>query len=137
MPAATQAAKETAIVTKAELQELADAERAHESAKKKASAAQSTVELRRMQLAEKVLGIKTSDELKTLSPEQIKKKICKRAEAGEWKAADNAPEFEFVKTRSAAYPAWAKLFKQELGEAAAARITNETPISYSYRVEVA
>ena len=134
----TAAAKlEPIIVTKNELLELAEAERAHDTAKKKASAAESLVKLRRMQLAEKVLGIKTGDELKTLSPEQIKKKLCKRAEAGEWQPAANAPEFEFVKTRSAAYPAWAELFKQKLGEAAAAQITEETPITYSYRVEVA
>jgi hypothetical protein len=126
-----------AIVTKDELTELADAERAHASAKKKAAAAERDVKIRRLGLAEKVLGIKTEDELKALSPQQLEKKIARRLEVGDWKPDPKAPEFSFVETRSARYPAWKEIFAQKFGQSEADRISDETPLSHSYRVEVA
>lgn len=124
------------IVTKAELLALAEAEKAHACAKKKASAAERDVKILRMGLAEKVLGIKTEDELKALSPQQVEKKIARRLEAGEWEPAPNAPEFSFVETRAGRYPAWAQIFKSKFGESEAERISNETPMTHSYQVDV-
>jgi hypothetical protein len=133
----TAAAKtETALVTKDELVELADWERKYADAKKKVSTAEKELEFRRQQLAEKVLGVKSKDELKALSPEQVSKRFAKRFEAGDWKPERGAPEFQFEKSSSGRYPAWRKLFVEELGETAAARIAAETPLTYSYRVEV-
>ena len=133
MPAA---AKETAVVTKVELTELADWERKYADAKKKQAAAEKQVKFRRLALAEKVLGIKTEDELKGLSPEQVLKLFQKRWECKEWKAERGAPEFQFKNTSHGSYPAWQKLFTAELGTTVAARISAETPIIYSYAVEV-
>jgi hypothetical protein len=133
----TAAAKQTALVTKDELFEIADWERKYADAKKKASAAEKELAFRRQSLAEKVLGVTSSDELKKLTPDQVQKKLVKRLEAGDWKAERGAPEFAFVKTNQGCYPSWAQLFVAEMGETAAARIKAETPIVYSYAVEVA
>ncbi len=125
-----------AIVTKDELSELAELERKYADAKKKVSAVEKDLEYHRQALAEKVLGVKSKDELKELTPEQVGKRLVKRLENGDWKAERGAPEFQFVKTSSGRYPAWRALFVEELGETAAARISAETPMTYSYAVEV-
>lgn len=133
MPTAT----ETAIVTKDELLELADWEKKCADAEKKISAAKKELAFRRIALAEKVLGIKSADELKRLSPEQIQKLQEKRLTAGDWKAGKGAPAFSFSETSKGRYPSWSQLYVEELGETAAARVRAETPITYSYCVEVA
>ena len=124
------------LVTKNELTELADWERKYAERKKKVSEAEKELEFRRIQLAEKVLGVKSKDELKQLSPEQLQKRFAKRWENGEWKTERGAPEFLFKKTSQGRYPSWRDLFVEELGETAAARISADTPTSYSYCVEV-
>jgi hypothetical protein len=125
-----------AIVTAAELTELAAAEEKYAKAKKTLAAAEGDVKLRRMQLAEKVLGVKTEEEFKALDLAAVEKKIAKRLEAGDWKLGPKAPEFSFVNTSKGRYPAWQKLFAAELGESAAAKITNDMDYQYSYRVDV-
>jgi hypothetical protein len=134
MPAA--AAKAIAIVTKDELFELADWERKYADAKKKASAAEKELNFRRQSLAERVLGVSSSAELKGLSPDQVEKRLNKRLANGDWKPERNAPSFSFSKTSEGRYPSWSQLYVEELGETAAARIRTETPITYSYCVEV-
>jgi hypothetical protein len=127
---------EAVIVTKDELTEIAEWERKYAKAKKDQAAAEKEVKFRRMALAEKILGIKTEDDLKKLSPEQLLKLFKKRWEREEWKSERGAPEFAFVKTNAGRYPAWRDLYITELGETAAARISAETPVTYSYAVEV-
>ena len=134
MPAAS--AKATAVVTKDELLELADWERKYADAKKKASAAEKELSYRRIALAEKVLGIKTADELKRLSPVQVARMYAQRLTAGDWKPERGAPAFAFSKSSEGRYPAWAQLYSEELGETAAAEIRANTPTTYSYTVEV-
>jgi nucleotidyltransferase/DNA polymerase involved in DNA repair len=133
----TAAAKlDTLIVTKDELTEIAEWERKFADAKKKASAAEKEVKFRLLALAEKVLGVKTEADLKALTPDQVQKKFSKRLGSGDWRLAANAPGFSFSKTNEGRYPAWSQLFVEEMGETAAARIKAETPLSYSYCVEV-
>lgn len=129
-------ATEPAIITKLELSELADAEAQYVKAKGKLSSAEENVKLLRMRLAEKVLGVKTEDEFKQLSPADLVKKQIKRLAAGDWKPERGSPEFSFVNTSKGRYPAWRKLYVSEMGETEAARIQSETDYSYSYRVEV-
>ena len=57
MPLAAQSAKETLTVTRTELLELADWEREYAKATKKAADAKKELDFRRIQLAEKVLGV--------------------------------------------------------------------------------
>lgn len=133
----TAAAKQTALVTKDELFEIADWERKYAKAKKAESFAEKEVKFRRLQLAEKVLGIKTEDELKALTPDQVNKISVKRLEAGDWKLERGGPVFGFKKTHQGAYPSWLDLYIAQMGETAAARIKAETPIVYSYAVDVA
>jgi len=135
MPA-TAAKLETSIVTKDELLELADSERKYAKANREKAAAEKDLKFRRLALAEKVLGIESEDELKRLSPEKVLKLYQRRWEREEWKAERGAPEFQFVKTNAGRYPAWREVFIGELGETAAARISAETPTTYSYAVEV-
>ena len=60
-----------AIVTKEELEALAEWELALAMSKKQVSTAESELKFRRQALAEKVLGISTADELKRLQPDQV------------------------------------------------------------------
>lgn len=132
----TAAAKQTALVTKDELIALAELERKHADAKKKASAMEADLKFRRQSLAEKVLGINSADELKQLAPEKVLKLQARRLEAGDWKAERGAPEFLFSKTSQGRYPSWKDFYVKEFGETAAAQIQAETPITFSYCVEV-
>ncbi|HEX3941370.1 MAG TPA: hypothetical protein VHX11_07810 [Acidobacteriaceae bacterium] len=135
MATATQTAP--LIVTKDELSELAEWERKYADAKKKLSAAEKELSFRRMQLAEKVLGVKSAEELKQLNPVQVAKLYAKRLTSGEWKSERGAPVFAFSKTNEGRYPSWSQLYVAEMGETAAARVRAETPVVYSYCVEVA
>lgn len=132
----TTAAKETAIVSKNELAELADWERKYVEAKKKVSAAEKELVFRRQSLAEKVLGVKSSEELKKITPAKIQKLQAQRLEVGDWKLERGAPEFLFSKTSEGRYPAWKQLYIGELGETAANAIIADTDVTYSYCVEV-
>ena len=136
MPPTAQPAKETARVTKDELSAIAEGEQKYADAKKKVSAAEKELALLRIQLAEKVLGVKTADELKRMTPDQVERRIRKRFADGDWELGRGAPQFAFVKTSQGCYPAWAQLFAEELGEAAAQQIRANTPVTYSYAVEV-
>jgi hypothetical protein len=131
------AAKQTALVTKDELTELAEWERKYADAKKKVSAAEKELSFRRQSLAEKVLGVKSSDELKELSPKQVENRYNARLESGDWKRGLAAPAFSFVKTHQGCYPSWSALFVEAFGETRAAEIKARTPLMYSYAVEVA
>ncbi len=138
MPAtAAQTAKQILIVTKDELAAIRDSEQRFAHAKKKAADAEREVKLLRLALAEKVLGIKTEDDLKALSPVQVAKLYAKRLAEGDWKPERGAPVFAFSKTNQGRYPAWAQLYASELGEVAAEKIKSQTDVSYSYSVEVA
>jgi len=134
--AAAVAEKEIALVTKAELVELALWENKHAEAKKRASAAEKEVGFRRQALAEKVLGLKSSDDLKKLSPRQVDKIFVERRAAGDWKPERGAPVFSFVETSHRTSPAWKEIYVGEFGESAASKIINETPVTHSYAVEV-
>ena len=133
----TSAAKPTALVTKDELAQLAYLERKYVEAKRKVSELELDLKPLRQQLAEKVLGIKSSEELKALSPKEIEKLYAKRLTAGDWKPERGSPAFVFRKTSEGRYPAWKQLFVGLQGEAAAAEIQSNTPPIYSYTVEVA
>lgn len=124
------------VVTKDELLELAEWERKHDDAKKKVSAAEKELKFRRQSLAEKVLGVKSEQELKELSPDQVQRRQAKRLEFGEWRVERGAPAFAFSKSSEGRYPSWSQLYIDEMGETAAARIRANTPVSYSYCVEV-
>ena len=133
----TAAAKQTALVTKDELLDLAEWERKYADRTKKVSEAEKELKFRRQALAEKVLGVESSDELKKLSPKQVEKRFADRFEAGDWKPEKGAPEFSFVKNSQGAYPAWKQLYIGKFGETAAAEIINNAAIVYSYAVQVA
>jgi hypothetical protein len=123
-------------VSKDELLELAEWERKYADAKKKASIAEKELKFRRIQLAEKVLGVKSEDELKQLAPDKLLKLFTRRFGAGDWRPEKGAPDFSFSKTNEGRYPSWAQLYVEEMGETQANRIKAETPITYSYCVEV-
>ena len=133
----TTAIKATVVVRTDELLQLVEWERKYADAKKKVSAAEKELAFRRQSLAEKVLGVNSSDELKELAPQKVLKLFDQRLEEGDWKPERGAPSFAFVKTSSGQYPAWSKLFVEEMGETAAAEIRKDTPVVYSYCVEVA
>ena len=127
---------ECALVTRDELTELADWERKCAEAKKKVSAAEKELTFRRTALAEKVLGVKSADELKKLPPAKVQKLQAARLEAGNWKLERGAPEFLFSNTSAGCYPAWKQLYIGEMGETSANEIIAETDVTYSYSVEV-
>jgi hypothetical protein len=127
----------TQIITKQELVELRELEKSYSDASKKAAALEKDLKFRRLALAEKVLGVTTADELKVLSIEQVQKLYAKRQAAGLWELGWRAPVFAFELVKQGAYPPWKELFIAEMGETAANKISAETPVTYSYRIEVA
>lgn len=131
------AAKPTALVSTHELEQLAYLERKYVEAKRKVSELEFDLKPLRQALAEKVLGVKSSDELKQLSPKEVEKLFAKRLTNGDWKPERSAPAFVFRKTSEGRYPAWKQIFIELKGEAAAAEIHSNTPPIYSYAVEVA
>jgi hypothetical protein len=134
---ATAAKLAPVLVTKDELTEIADAEAKHAKLSTQAAEAEREVKRLRQQLAEKVLGVKTAEDLKSLTPEQMQKLFTRRWEKGEWKAERGAPEFSFVESSHGRYPSWHQLYIEELGESAAAQVSADTSISWSYKVAVA
>jgi hypothetical protein len=124
------------VVTKDELLELADWERKYAAAKKKVSEAEKELKFRRISLAEKVLGVKTEDELKRMPPEKLLKVMAHRLSVGDWKAERGAPDFAFTKTSEGRYPSWSQLYAEELGDPAAQQVRAETPVMYSYAIDV-
>jgi hypothetical protein len=134
--AATAPAKQVAIVTKDELAEIVEYQAKLAKAKKVVSDTEKEVKFRLLRLAETALGIKTEAELKELAPEQVQRIFAKRLTKGDWKLERGAPVFMFSKTNEGRYPSWAQLYAQELGETSVAKIKAETPVTYSYCVEV-
>jgi hypothetical protein len=135
MSAAAKPQLKPALVTKAEILELARLEARHETAKKMASGAEKEVGAARLSLVEKVLGV-TGDELKKLDPAKVEKLFAQRMARGLWIEEKGCPLFRFVKTNEGRYPAWAALYVEEMGESAAARVKVETEPTYSYKVDV-
>jgi hypothetical protein len=133
----TAAAKQTAIVTKDELKEIAELEQDSAKAEKKARDLKKQLEFQRLRLAEKVLGVKSAEELKKLSPKDVEKLYARRLTAGDWKPERSAPAFVFLKTSEGRYPAWKQLYVDLAGETAAAEISANTNPIYSYAVQVA
>lgn len=133
----TPIATETVLVTRSELVALRDAEEAFAAASRALTQAENAVKPLRLALAEKVLGIKTSDELKAMAPEEVDKRVQKRIKSGAIEIVRGAPRFKFVKTSAGRYPAWKAEFIAAKGEVAAEKLTAETPSIFSYRVEVA
>jgi hypothetical protein len=124
-----------AVVTKAELLELADWEKKNSEAKKAASDAERNVNARRLALAEKVLGL-TLDELKHLGPDDTQRLFLLRLNKHLWTVQRGAPMFTFEKYSEGRYPAWKSLFVAVAGEGRAAQVQIETQATYSYRVKV-
>ncbi len=135
MAAAAKPALRTEVVTKAELLELAKAEREHAEAQSAASIKESTVKALRLSLVEKVLGL-TSDELKHLSQDEVQRLYLLRLKKGLWTPAKNAPLFVFEESSHMRRPDWKTLYSAIQGEAAALRVIAETSATYSYRVRV-
>lgn len=134
----TVAAKvETAVVTKAELSTLAALEARYAEACRLQSEVERSLKSARLALAEKVLGVDVSKELRLMHPENVEKLMSVRQEKGLWKLQRGAPPFVFLKTNEGRYPSWKELYVSEHGEAAADKILAETPKFYSYRVDVA
>ena len=129
-------ALQTVQVTRVELIALRDAEEAYAKANRELTAAENAVKPLRLALAEKVLGVKTADELKNMAPDELEARLERRTKKGEFEVVRGAPRFKFVKTSAGRYPGWKSEFVAIKGEVAAARITADTPTIYGYRVEV-
>lgn len=130
-------ALETQIVTEAELLELAELEKHYAEAKKLQSACERKTKAARLSLACKVLGIKTADEFSALDPGKVEALMAERAGLKFWKAERKSPPFVFLKIWEGRNPSWRDEFIKLKSEAEAERLTAETPMAYSYRVDVA
>lgn len=125
-----------AVVSRDELEELAELERQYADATQSVNLVEKALKAARLGLAEKVLGV-MAETFRTLDPEHIEQLMAARRDRGLWKPQRGAPPFVFLKTSSGRYPAWKSVFIAEHGEAAAEKISAETPTTYSYRVDIA
>lgn len=124
------------VVYAAEVAALRKAEEKYRAAAEAFTAAENAVKPLRLELASKVLGVKTSDEFKTLSPEQVESIASERRGKGLWGTVRGCSKFRFVKVSGARYPAWRQEFIALRGEVEAEKIMAATSPTYSYRVEV-
>jgi len=126
----------TQTVTRKELIELRDAEETLTKASRAKSLAEHKVKPLRMALAEKVLGVKTEAEYRAWNPDEILRIINRRMDHEAFEVVRGCPSFVFEQTAAGRYVAWQSAYISEMGQAAADRLTAETPTLYSYRVHV-
>ena len=139
MPKAATAAAQVPcqIVTDVELRQLADLEKGYANAKKLQAAFERRTKAARLALAQKVLGVKTAEEFAALDPEKVDQLMAEREGMKLWKAEKKSPPFVFLKTWNGRQPSWRDEFIKVKSEVEADKITAETPMAYSYRVDVA
>jgi len=125
------------IVTHAELFDLAQLEKQYSEANKAKDAVERKVKAARLALAQKVLGVKTADELAALDPSTLDELMAVNEQKGVWKSERKAPPFLFLKTWEGRCPSWRDEFVKLKSEAEAEKITAETDKRYAYRVDVA
>jgi len=130
-------ALETQIVTEVELVELAELETQLAEAKKLQSLCERKTKAARLSLASKVLGIKTAEEFSSLNPEKVEALMAERAVLKFWKSERKAPPFVFLKVWEGRNPSWRNEYIKLKSEAEAEKLTANTPMAYSYRVDVA
>ena len=122
-------------VTKAEIMTAQQAI-AHASAcgsmARKAKEAQDTALLT---IFEKVLGVKTLDEVKALDSQAMANLLHKRIEDGAF-TVENGADFDFAipKGGERRNPKWKDLFIGKNGEAAAKQAEADTPVSHTWHV---
>jgi len=124
------------VISRAELSELSDWEKKRAEAARALQDAEKQLYPRRLQLAQKVLGIELEEEYRAMDPEQLEKVALRRFQRGIWELGWGAKDFKFVKTWEGRSVHWKELFIAHAGELAAAKAQADTPKLFSYKVEV-
>jgi hypothetical protein len=132
----TSAKAEPLVVTRAELAELAEWEKKRVEATRALQDAEKQLYPRRLQLAQKVLGVEVEADYRAMDPEKLEKIALRRFKRGLWELGWGAKAFKFVKVWEGRTPAWKELFIAHAGELAAAKAQADTPKLYSYKIEV-
>lgn len=136
MSTAAKPRPESEVITRAELRELAEWETKAAKAKRDLAEAEKQLYPRRLQLAQKVLGVEIEADYRAMDPQKIEKVMLSRFDKGLWRAATGAMEFSFVKTYEGRPTSWKDVALTHLGELEVARIAAATPKLFSYKVEV-
>lgn len=87
-------------------------------------------------LFERVLGVKSLDDVAHLSPDEIAKMIRRRMKKGELELEGIDVDVLIAviqKSQERRNISWKEAFIAKCGAAAAAEVENSTPVSYSYR----
>jgi hypothetical protein len=127
---------EPAIITRVELRELQEWESKRAMAQRLLQDAEKQLYPRRLQLAQKVLGVEIEADYRAMDPIQLEKLMLTRLDKGLWKLGYGAKGFHFEKVAEGRYTPWKELFIAHRGELAAAKASADTPKLYSYKVEV-
>jgi hypothetical protein len=132
---ATASAVTLPVITKAEIDEAIELRKQHSLASKTARIAEQKCQVAQMKIFEKLLGIKSADELKWFSPEQIEKIFTERINKKTVLLEDPNSNFKIEQTSAQRRPEWKELYIQALGESKATEAHLATPMQYSYAIK--
>ena len=124
------------VVTKGELKEIRELEAEKSELAHAMSEVEKKLKPKVLGLAEKVLGVTSADEFKTLSPTEVETRLIRRLEQKKWRCGPGAGFFQFVKTSEGRYPKWKDLFIKATSASRAEQEAADAPKIYSYRIEV-
>lgn len=133
-PATSQFAK---IVTLKQIKDACKAQSAAAAAGRAKDTADKDKKAASMLVFEAVLGIKSEERLRSISPEKLKRLARRRIRAGlvqlEGIDAHQLLDKVIQKSKSERRPSWKDCFVQVLGESAATKVQESTPETFSYK----
>lgn len=131
--ATIQAQPKTGLITKTEVDAALAATRQYSELGHKFRAAEREMKKQVGGIFERLLGVKSLDEVSSMSPNQIAVAIKERVEAGLVKLEDG--NFDIKLSKKEQRPSWKDEFIAANGEAAAKGVMTTCPYSFHYRLE--
>jgi hypothetical protein len=129
---------EPVTLTLAQVRKACRAHKQYSAADRARKEAEETKKASAMVVFEALLGIKSEDDLRAMSPEQLKRTARRRIRQGlvqlEGMSAEALLDKVIQKSKSERRPSWKDCFIKVLGASAAADIQEATPESFSYKL---
>jgi hypothetical protein len=125
------------VITLANIKKACKAHKEYSAADRARKKKEEAKKAAAMAVFEALLGVKSEDEVRAMSPGEFKRVARRRIRAGlvELRGVDVDVLLDQViqKSKSERRPSWKDCFVDVLGESAATQITNATPESFSYK----
>jgi hypothetical protein len=125
--------KTPTIISKATVDALIQAQVLKTEMSKACDKAEKEFKKQLVSLFNVMFGVKTEDEIKSIDPEMLKGLFA--AGMDNDFVLEPGADFQIALSKSARYPSWKDELIKLTSEAKAAEITQNTPLSYSYKVQ--